>query len=194
MRLEAGRAGDLELDRIRRVLTTLGGRARLTAWYGGAAADRLLDEKHAGIVERALALLVRRGWQVLAEVSYSEYGERGSIDIMAGYEETKALAVCEIKSAIGSLEETNRVLDVKERIAPKLAKQRFGWWPSNVGRLLVVPNEMTVRRTIARHELTMAATYPARSREVRAWLRHPDRPLRAIWFISEVARGDRETP
>ena len=91
----------------------------------------------------------------------------------------------EIKSTFGSLEETNRALDVKERLAPKIALARFGWKPVVVGRILVVPSERTVRRVVARHAATMDALYPARSREVRAWLRMPDVPIRGIWFVSD---------
>lgn len=127
-----------------------------------------------------------RGWQAQAEVSFSEYGERGSIDIFAARPASRAIAVCELKSAIGSLEETNRMLDVKERLAPKIALARFGWRPAYTGRLLILPDEKTVRRLIARHAATMDGLYPARSREVRAWLRQPDRALRGIWFLSDL--------
>ena len=39
-------------------------------WRGGDL-DRLLDEAHAGLVERVAQLLRRLGWQVLVEVSYT---------------------------------------------------------------------------------------------------------------------------
>jgi len=32
----------------------------------------------------------------------------------------------------------------------------------------------------------MNVLYPIRGREVRAWLRHPDRAIGGIWFVSEV--------
>ncbi len=186
IRIEAGRAADVKLGRVRRILEAAGGRGRLVPWWNGAAADRLLDERHAALVERAARVFRARGWQTAVELSFAEFGERGSIDIFAAHGARLAIAVCEVKSEFGSLEELNRTLDVKERLAPKLAHARFGWWPNIVGRLLIVPRDNAIRRIVAAHPATMAAAYPARSREVRAWLRQPAAPLRGIWFVSAV--------
>ena len=134
----------------------------------------------------ALRVLRKRGWETAAEVSFSEYGERGSMDILAGFRATLAMVVGEVKGSVGSLEEMNRTLDVKERLAPALARERFGWHPRIVGRLLIFPEDRSIRRVIDRRAVTMATIYPARSREVRAWLRHPDRPLRGVWFLSDL--------
>jgi len=190
MLIEAGRAGDVALDRVRRVFAAAGGRVRVTAWWNGAAADRLLDAHHAALVEAALSVFRKRGWRTQVEVTFSEFGERGSIDILGLHPGAGALAVCEVKSALGSLEETNRTLDAKVRLAPRLAIDRFGWRPRVVGRLLILPEDGTLRRVVARHSLTMASAYPARGREVRAWLRQPDGPLRGLWFLSEVRDTD----
>jgi len=188
--MEAGAIGRLPFDRARRMFEVVGARLRAVAWWNGAAADRILDERHAALVERALAVFRRRGWVTAPEVSFSEFGERGSIDVLGAMERLRAVAVCEIKTEFGSLEETNRVLDMKERLAPVIAQRQFGWRPRFVGRILVVPATPSIRRVVAAHELTMRSVYPARSREVRAWLRAPTAPLRGIWFLSEVALGD----
>jgi transcriptional regulator with XRE-family HTH domain len=193
MTIEAGYVGLIPLDRTRRVFDALGGRAKLTTIWNGAVADRLLDEAHARIVERALAVLQARGWRTAVEVSFSEYGERGSIDIFAAHPSAMAVAVAEVKSDFGSLEETNRVLDMKERLAPKLAERTFGFRPRTVGRLLILPDRSTLRRVVDEHVRTMGAVYPARGREVRRWLRDPRGPLRGIWFLSEVALSDTES-
>jgi hypothetical protein len=185
MKVEAGRVGEVRLDRVRRLFLAAGGQARLTAWWNGAAADRLLDARHAALVERATQILTRRGWQIAVEATFSEYGERGSIDLLGAYPKLRTVAVCEIKTSIGSLEETNRMLDIKVRLAPKLVVERFGWRPTHVGRLLVLPDDSTIRRIVTRHAATMDSLYPARSRDVRAWLREPDQPIRGIWFLSE---------
>lgn len=192
IRLEAGAAGLVLLDRTRRIFAAAGGRAHLSVWWNGAAADRILDERHAAIVERVLAVLRRRGWTTAVEVSFSEYGERGSIDVLAAKERQLAVAVCEIKSDVGSLEETNRLLDVKARLAPVIAQKRFAWRPRVVGRILIVPGTSSIRRIVAAHGLTMASAYPAGSREVRAWLRAPIAPIRALWFLSEVGASNPE--
>jgi transcriptional regulator with XRE-family HTH domain len=189
--IEAGRAGSVPVDRLRRVFAAMDARVRVTAWWwNGAAADRLLDERHAALVERALAVMRMRGWQTAVEVTFSEWGERGSIDILGGHRASRALAVGEVKTVLGSIEETNRMLDIKERFAPRLATTRFGWTPESIGRLLILPADSTVRRTIARHALTMDSVYPARSREVRAWLRRPESSLSGLWFLSEMRRAN----
>ena len=190
MMIEAGECGQVKVGRVRRVLQAVGGRARVTAFYNGAAADRLLDERHAALVERAISLLESRGWTALSEVSFNEYGDRGSIDVLASYAATRVLLVCEVKATFGSLEETNRVLDMKVRVAPKIARERFGWTSTAVSRVLIVPGDRTIRRTIERHAHTFAATYPARGREFRQWLRRPDGSMAAIWFVTEAATGD----
>ncbi len=190
MLIEAGRAGDVALDRVRRAFAAAGGRARVTAWWNGASADRLLDARHAQLVEGALSVFRKRGWQTEVEVTFSEFGERGSIDILGMHPVARALAVCEAKSDLGSLEETNRILDAKVRLAPRIAVDRFGWRPLVVGRLLILPSESSVRRVIARHSLTMASAYPGWGREVRAWLRRPEGPIRGLWFLSEVRDRD----
>ncbi len=183
--IEAGSADRVQLGRIRRILEAQEGRARLVPWWNGAAADRLVDEGHAALVERCVAVLRARGWQAEVEVSFSEYGERGSIDILGCHEQRRAVAVCEVKTALGSLEETNRVLDAKERLAPKVVKKRLGWTPSVVGRILIVPRTSRIRHVIDTHRATMESIYPARSRDVRAWLRSPDSALRGIWLVAE---------
>jgi hypothetical protein len=84
------------------------------------------------------------------------------------------------------MEEMNRTLDIKVRLAPRLWQERFGWHPRIVGRVLILPEDRSIRRIVERHAATMATVYPARSREVRAWLRRPDRALRGIWFLSDL--------
>lgn len=183
--IESANAGRVALDRIRRVLEAENGRIRTVPWWNGANADRLIDQRHAELVERCVAVFRARGWRVEVEVSFSEFGERGSIDILGCHERLRAVAVCEVKTSFGSLEETNRVLDAKERLAPTLVRRRVGWKPKVAGRLLIVPRTSANRHVIDSHQATMATVYPARSHEIRAWLRAPVKPIRGIWFVSE---------
>jgi len=170
---------------VRAVFAAADARLKLVPWWNGASLDQLLDAGHAALVERALSVLRRLGWATEVEVTYSEWGERGSLDMLAGHPETRAVLVGEAKTAFGSMEETNRLLDVKTRLAPKLATERFGWPPASVSRVLILPSESTARRVVARHRVTLDVAYPARGRTVRAWLRQPDGPLRGIWFLSD---------
>lgn len=193
MAVEAGRLGAVAFGRTRRLFDAVGARARPTVWWNGAAADRLLDDRHAHDVERAVAAYRRRQWEPAVEVSFAQYGERGSIDILAARAAFRAVAVTEVKTDVGSLEEMNRVLDVKERLSPRIAEARFGWRPAIVGRILILPGTTSMRRLVERHEATMRAIYPASTNQVKAWLRAPVVPIRGIWFMSEVGNTDRES-
>ena len=134
-----GDAGSVRLARIRKAFEAVDGRLYLSPWWRGAAADRLLDERHAELVERLVALLRERGWIVGVEVSFNEWGERGSIDVLAWHPVRRAVAVCEAKTAFGSIEETDRILDVKVRVASGASSGAVGWRPVVVGLILVVP-------------------------------------------------------
>lgn len=191
-RLENSRAGSLRLDDIEAHFARLGASVRVTVWWNGALLDRLLDERHAGLVERTIGVLRAHGWRTETEVTFSKWGERGSIDVLGGHEPSRAAFVGEVKSEWGSLEETNRRLDVKIRLAPDLAEERFGWRPAMVARVLILPDTMTVRRVAARHQLTLASAYPVRGRQVRAWIRRRSGSLRGLWFQSEVRGGTHE--
>lgn len=184
--LESGRAGELRLDDIRSHFEKLGATIRVTPWWNGASLDRLLDERHAGVVNAAIRLLLADGWSNQPEVTFSEWGERGSIDVFGAHELTHSVFLGEVKSEWGSLEETLRVLDAKVRLAPMLAKKRWGWTPTNLGVALILPEAPTNRRIAGRYAATLEAAFPARNREIRRWLRAPSGRLRGLWFLSDV--------
>jgi hypothetical protein len=72
-------------------------------------------------------------WATPTEITFSEFGERGSIDILGHRRERAAVAACEVKSTFGSPEELNRSLDAKVRLAPTICRKRFGWTPTHSG-------------------------------------------------------------
>ena len=184
--LENGRVGRLQLDDIRSHFAKLGANVRITAWWNGASLDRLMDSEHSAVVEASVRELARYGWSAEAEVTFNEWGERGSIDVFGAREADLAVVVGEAKSAWGSIEETLRVLDVKIRLAPTIATKRLGWTPRTVAALLVFPEDATARRIAQRHSATLGTAFPARNREIRRWLAHPEGPLRGLWFLSGV--------
>jgi hypothetical protein len=183
------------VDHVRQHFNALGAKAAVTVRWNGAALDGLLDERHAGIVDRTAAVLTRYAFHPKTEFSFNEFGERGSIDLFAGHDATRAVFVGEAKSEWGSLEETLRRQDAKVRLAPKLAKVAFGWEPSSVASVLILPDGMTSRRIADRYSATLCG-YPARGRDIRRWLQRPVGPLAGIWFLSDaglVRRGVDET-
>jgi transcriptional regulator with XRE-family HTH domain len=190
VRLEAGRASELRIGDVEHCLAALGGRLDVNAWYRGAAADRLLDETHAVIVGHKRQVLVSHGWVVHTEVSFSEYGERGSIDLLAWHPPTRTLLVDEVKSEIGSVDGTLRPFDIKCRLAPKIAGARFGWKPAAMGRMLILPDDRSVRRTVERHAGVLYGALPARSRALRRWVAKPEGDVAGIWFLTIAHSGD----
>lgn len=139
-------------------------------WRGGDV-DRLLDRGHAALSERMVREFEALGWVVRPEVSFSEYGERGSIDLLAWHPTSRALPVIEIKTELTSVEETIRRHDTKVRLAAKVGRERMGWAASTVSRLLVLPDERTPRREVERHERLFRGAYAQRGWDVRRWLR-----------------------
>jgi hypothetical protein len=186
--LEGGQAGRLQLDDIRAHFKKLDATVRITAWWNGASLDRLVDADHATVIESGVREFQRYLWPVMTEVTFNEWGERGSIDLLAAREDVRTVIVGEAKSAWGSIEETIRVLDVKVRLAPTIAKDRFHWMPNAVAALLIFPEDESCRRVARQHAGTLGVTFPARNREIRRWLRKPVGPLRGLWFLSDVRK------
>jgi putative transcriptional regulator len=187
--IEGGHAERVALAVLLRVAAALEARLSVRVYWQGEALDRLRDERHAAIVERVLRLLTAEGWIVRTEVSFSEYGERGSIDVLAFHPEVGALLVVEVKSTVPDLQATLSNLDRKTRLAPGLARA-LGWEVESVSRLLVLPEDRTARRRVAQHEATFRAALPMRTVAVRRWLRHPDQAIAGILFLTDVSQDD----
>jgi transcriptional regulator with XRE-family HTH domain len=189
-RMERGRLDEISRGTIRRVFASLDADVVTVVRWRGGQLDRLLDERHADIVGRMSAMLRRDGWEVIPEATFSEFGERGSIDLLAWHPGTRTLLVVEIKTEIASAEELLRRHDVKVRLAPKVAPERFGERPAVVARLLVIADSSTNRRRLNRLEPVVGAAYPARGGEVRRWLRSPAGAMAGVIFVS----GSRDVP
>lgn len=182
-RTERGHIDALPLRRIRRIAAALDAELVVSIRWRSGELDRLLDEGHVAIVGRVVDLLVANGWETGTEVSYSIYGERGSIDVLAWHGPSRTLLVVEVKTELTSIEETLRKHDAKVRLAPKLAAERFGWQPTAVGRLLVLPALSTPRRHVRRHASVMERAYPVRGVALRQKLVHPAGSLAGLLFV-----------
>jgi hypothetical protein len=153
--------------------------------WRGAELDRVLDDGHARLVGLVVERLEAAGWVAKIEVTFSEFGERGSIDVLAWHPTTATLVVIEVKTELGSVEGLLRPLDIKVRLAPKIAQQQFGWRAARVARIVVFPEDRTVRRQIARHAAVMDRALPAANLEIRAWVAAPQGTLRGRWFLTD---------
>lgn len=185
--IEAGRCDTVTLETLRRVFRSVGAGFDGQVLWRGPALDRLVDARHAALVGSAAARLQRFGWQVLPEVTYSEFGERGSIDLLGWRSEERAVVVEEIKSDITRAEETLRKLDEKARlVGSKLAYDRLAWRPRMIGRVLVLPDTDRARRQVRSHGVLFDSALPARGPQVREWLRRPVGHIAGILFVADI--------
>jgi hypothetical protein len=181
-RLESGRLGPMRVGTLRVVTAAFGLSLDPVLRGLGADQDRLLDEGHAALLGTCSTWLTRIAWLPAAEVSYSEYGERGSIDLLAWHEDSRSLLVIEVKTELASLEATLRKLDEKTRLARTIARRR-DWDAKLVGRLLVLPEGRSQRRQVDRHDAVLDLAFPLRGRAVQAWCRDPSGPMSGLVFL-----------
>ena len=89
-------------------------------------------------------------WQVVVEYTFNHYGDRGSVDVLAWHAGARILLLIEVKSELDGLESVLRSMDVKLRVVPPLVARERGWRVKSLGSVLVLPDESTTRRTVAR--------------------------------------------
>jgi transcriptional regulator with XRE-family HTH domain len=183
-RIERGRADRVAVHTAERVAAELGARVEVRLLWQGEGLDRLLDARHAGLVERVLALLGLQGWEAAAEVSFNVHGERGSIDVLGFHGATRSLVVVEVKSVVPDLQAMLANLDRKARVAQTVAGAR-GWDPASVTRLLVLPDDRTARRRVEAHAATFRSMLPARTSAIRGWIRNPVGRSDGVLFLSD---------
>jgi transcriptional regulator with XRE-family HTH domain len=181
-RCERGEADSLTHRTLLDIADALGAKITVTITWHGEGLDRLLDAAHADIVEAVVRLLRAAGWDVIPEATFSVYGERGSIDVLAYHPETGALLVIEVKSVVPDMQGMLSSLDRKVRHAPSLAKAR-GWKVRSVSRVLVLPDDRTARRRIETHAATVDQVMPLRTAAVRRWLAEPARAIGGVLFL-----------
>jgi transcriptional regulator with XRE-family HTH domain len=156
-----------------------------------ARAGRLLRvlRRRAHLTQKALGAIVGLSQQEISQLelghldvvqtrtvraaTYSEFGERGSIDLVAWHAATRTLLIIEIKTELASIEQTCRKHDEKVRLAPKVVAKRFGWRPTSVARLLVLPGHRTARRQVDRADAILRSIYPTRGWATRRWIGEP---------------------
>lgn len=184
-RIERGAAHRVSIRTLERILEALGARLYVRVPWQGEELDRLLDRDHARIVERLIALLTHHGWTTIPEATFQVGGERGSIDILAWHEASRALLVIEVKTVVPDIQSTVGGLDRKARIAPTIARER-GWVVKDVARLLVLPEDRTARRRIEAFAATFDRALPARTVAIKRWLARPAGPLAGVLFLSDL--------
>jgi transcriptional regulator with XRE-family HTH domain len=193
--IERGHLGAVQVRTIRSAFHGVEASIEWDLRWRGGALDRLLDELHAALVGAITDVLIAAGWEVVPELTYNVYGERGSIDLVAWHSESATLLIVEVKSELASIEATLRKHDEKVRLGPGVAAERFGWRPRPVTRLLILPDQRTARRRVERADAILRRSYPVRGWAARRWLRDPvGRGDGLIFLSSTTARGRRHQP
>jgi transcriptional regulator with XRE-family HTH domain len=182
-RLEHGRVDATTLVVLRRVFRAMDARIDLIPRWHGGDLDRLVDARHAGMVET----LVRRlsslpEWIIQPEVTFSIFGERGAIDVMAWHPGRRAILIIEVKSAIGDVGGLVRQVDRYRRLAHDIARER-DWSPAFVGVWVVVADGRTARRRLAEHETTLRRAFPADGHAMESWIHRPERDVSSLSFL-----------
>lgn len=177
--IERGRVDRYTIASVRRVLRALGADGELAVRWGAPGdLDRLLDRDHASLVRIWAEMHRRHGWEVWPEASFSVYGERGRIDLLAFHPPTGTLEVAEMKTGIWDLQDTLGRLDAKVRLARGVAAER-GWDVRTVVGALVIAEGRTARRRVAEHAVLFGG-YEVRGRAARAFVRRPRGDIRGL--------------
>ena len=186
--VERGRIDAVPVGALRRFAEALEADLDVRLSWRREGLDRLLDQAHAGLMDVVVELLQRNGWETAVEVSFSMWGERGSVDVLAVHSRARIVLVVEVKSVIPDSQATLHGLDRKTRLAPEIAKAR-GWTCSGVARLLVVGESSTSRRRIAALGSTYRVAFPISGWAVLRWLREPMDGMRGLLFLPYARAG-----
>jgi transcriptional regulator with XRE-family HTH domain len=190
-RLERGHFGRHALETIRRIAGALDMRVDLTPRWRAGDLDRLLNAGHSALHE----LVAREfrdqlpAWVMEPEVSFSIYGERGVIDILAWHPGRRALLVIELKTDIVDVNDLVGGVGRKRRLAARIAMER-GWDPVSVSVWVIVAAGRTNRARIAAHGAMLRAAFPADGRSMFRWLRDPVGPIAGLSMWQNIHRGN----
>jgi transcriptional regulator with XRE-family HTH domain len=182
-RIERGLADRIPGSRVHAVALALDAWFDYSLRWRGGELDRVVNARHAALHE-ALARWIGEipGWDLLPEVSFSIYGERGVIDALAWHAATRTLLVIELKSELVDISELIGTFDRKRRLAPQVVAER-GWQPAHVAGWLLVAEGRTNRRRLAQHRGVLRAAFPTDGRAAQGWLQRPQGPLLALSFL-----------
>jgi transcriptional regulator with XRE-family HTH domain len=172
-RLERGHLDGLTIDTFRRIAAAIDLRIDFVPRWRGAEVDRMLGRRHS-LLHEAFAQHLRAlpAWTFRPEVSYSIYGERGVIDMLAWHAASAMLLVVEFKTELVDVNELIGTMDRRRRLAIQVGRD-FGWHGVAVSCLVVLVGSRTNRRRATEHRTILRAAFPADGRRLATWLRDP---------------------
>jgi transcriptional regulator with XRE-family HTH domain len=181
-KLEVGGVAELEVSVVLGIAEALGATLDLVLRWHGGDLERLVNARHSQMHESvAKFLLAAPSWEFAPEVSFSIYGERGVIDILAWHTQTRTLLVIELKTEIVDVNDLMATADKRRRLAAKVARER-GWDPLTVSSWVIVAESTTNRRRVAAHKSTLRTAFPLDGHAINAWLNQPSQAVAALSF------------
>jgi transcriptional regulator with XRE-family HTH domain len=191
--IECGRLEHVSLGLLRRVGDVLDIKVSVDAWWRSGRIDHLLDRAHAALVEFTVRAFRDAGWDVRVEYTFSEYGERGSVDVLAWHAATRTLAIAEIKIRIDDVQDAIASFSRKVRLIPGIVARVEGWQPAYTLRVLVIADTRQNRALVRRHEATFDTIWPERTLAMKRAIAAPrvagESGTGGIWFVPETHIG-----
>ena len=186
MRIERGRLIGIPFGKVRRVAGALDARVDVVVRWQGGDLRRLISARHSQMHEVMTRFFQDLGgWIAEPEVSFSIWGERGIIDILAWHPTNRVLLIIELKTELIDVNELLGTHDRKRRLAATIAQER-GLEPTAIGSWVVLADSRTNRRAVASHAATLRAKLPTDGRGIGSWLRNPTVPVNALSFLPSV--------
>lgn len=146
---------------------------------------RLADDEHAAIVEFLARWFRDAGFAVELEASFSEWGERGRIDLLAHDPASRLLVIVEVKTLLLDLQALLGAVNIRERLGTTIGGRR-GWGVDRSVTVLAVADAASNRSTVRDHP-SLFGSFAAR-RLTRRALADADRLL--VWVpASRAARS-----
>ena len=189
-RIERGDLARVRVEQLFAVSNALRADLDILLRWNGADLDRLLNAGHSAMHELVVGILTAAGWEVVPERSFSIWGERGVIDLLAWHAATRSLLVVELKTEIVEVQLLIGTVDRYRRLAPQVVRD-LGWEPHTVGVWVAMAESPTNRRRLSEHAGVLRAAFPSDGRTVAGWLRRPSGPLMALSFLSDVRVANR---
>ncbi|MGI8828572.1 MAG: hypothetical protein ACR2I5_02200 [Candidatus Limnocylindria bacterium] len=182
---ELGHIEDATVRALRQHAEALGLTLEIT--MRGPTGEIVNDEEHALATQWVKRQLEPIGWTTDAEASFSIYGERGRIDLLGWYAQRRIVLIDEQKTDLPDVQDLLGTLDVKERLARQIARER-GWDADSVAVLLVITRTNRNLRTVKRFE-AMFSRFNLRGADAVRWLRDPHGSARLLIFVPPSAVG-----
>jgi transcriptional regulator with XRE-family HTH domain len=194
--IERGQLGRLTLGTLRAVGRPLEIEVELVIRWHGGELFRLLSLGHSQMSERVTRWLTTAGWEVRPEVSFSHYGERGVVDLVAWHSGCQTMLLVELKTELVDVGDLLATMDRRRRLAAVIGSS-LGWAAKTVGSWVLFTETRTNRRRVSQHAAVLRSAFPTDGRSIAGWLAAPDRPLSALSFLPEsrdIRSGTRPGP